>query len=439
MKNITRRKFIGGLGLSAAVLPFIGGLPSVRAAAGAGAKRQRVIFMFSPNGTIPKELWPEQTDAGMKLKRILAPLETYKDKMLVLRGVADQVRGDGDNHMRGMSCLLTGTELFPGNIQGGSHTPAGWAKGISIDQELKNFLQSNKETHTRFGSLELGVAVPNRADPWTRWSYAGPNMPVAPIDDPYQLFDKLYGQSKDRETVASVLDSVRDDLKRASNEVSKEDRALLENHLTFVREMERELQDDRKQAATMPAVKLEPGVPMDNDNIPRVTKMQVELLVSALQNDMARVATLQFMNSVGGERMKWLGIDEGHHALSHEPDSNEAASEKLVKINIWFAEQLAMLTKRLADTPEPGGNGTMLDNTTIIWTNELGKGNSHTLDDVPFVLMGGGLGFRSGRVVRYDKQMAHNRLWLSVAHAFGHNIKTFGSSNFCGDGPLSLA
>ena len=55
--------------------------------------------------------------------------------------------------------------VFPGNIQGGSDTPAGWASGISIDQELKNFLQSRDETRTRFGSLEFGVAVPNRADP----------------------------------------------------------------------------------------------------------------------------------------------------------------------------------------------------------------------------------------------------------------------------------
>ena len=438
MKNITRRKFIGGLGLSAAILPFIGGLTSARAAATAGGKKQRIIFMFSPNGTIPKEFWPDDVAGSLGLKRILKPMEDFKNRMLVLRGVADRVRGDGDNHMRGMSCLLTGTELFPGNIQGGSDTPAGWAKGISIDHEIKNFLQSNPQTHTRFGSLELGVAVPNRADPWTRWSYAGPNMPVAPIDDPYQLFDKLYGQSKDRETIASVLDGVRDDLKRASNEVSKEDRVLLDNHLTFVREMERELQDDRKQAASKPAPKLEPGVPLDNDDIPRVSKMQIELLVSAMQNDMTRVATLQFMNSVGGERMKWLGIDEGHHSLSHEPDSNEAAVEKLVKINIWFAEQLAMLTKRLAETPEPDGNGTMLDNTTIVWTNELGKGNSHTLDDVPFVFVGGGLGFKTGRVQRFEKQVAHNRLWLSVAHAFGHNIKTFGSPNFCGDGALNL-
>jgi len=75
--------------------------------------------------------------------------------------------------MRGIGCLLTGIELFPGNIQGGSDTPAGWASGISIDQELKNYFQSREDTRTRFGSLEFGVGVTDRADPWTRMSYGG--------------------------------------------------------------------------------------------------------------------------------------------------------------------------------------------------------------------------------------------------------------------------
>src|SRR5690606_28130918 len=148
------------------------------------------------------------------LKRILQPLEPFKNQLLVLKGISNKIRGDGDGHMRGMSCLLTAIELFPGNIQGGSDTPAGWPSGISIDQELRNYFQSKPESRTRFGSLEFGVAVPNRADPWTRWSYAGPNKPVAPIDDPYQMFEKLYGEMKDKETLGSILDDLRDDFKR---------------------------------------------------------------------------------------------------------------------------------------------------------------------------------------------------------------------------------
>lgn len=208
------------------------------------------------------------------------------------RMIMTLLRGDGDSHMRGMSCLLTGIELFPGNIQGGSHTPAGWASGISIDQEMRNFFQSRTDTRTRFGSLEFGVAVPHRADPWTRMSYAGPNKPVAPIDDPYQMFEKLYGRVKDKESLKSILDDVREDLTRVTKQVSNEDKKLLEEHLTFVRDMERELQTSDQQALPHPGPELDAGVINENDNIPRISRMQIDMLVNSFRNDMTRVATL---------------------------------------------------------------------------------------------------------------------------------------------------
>ena len=144
---------------------------------------------------------------------------------------------------------------------------------------------------------------------------------------------------------------------------------------------------------------------------------------------------MQYTNSVGGARMHWLGVDEGHHELSHLPDNDAKGQEKLTRINKWFCEQLAYLAKRLADTPEPGGGGSLLDNTLIVWTNELGKGNSHTLDNIPFVLVGNGLDFRMGRALKYPK-LPHNRLLLSLAHGMGHRLEKFGNPNFCGQGPL---
>jgi len=159
-------------------------------------------------------------------------------------------------------------------------------------------------------------------------------------------------------------------------------------------------------------------------------------MVNSFAADFARVATLQFTNSVGMARMKWLDISEGHHELSHEPDTNEKAVDKLTRINKWFAEQLAYLAKRLQETPEPGGQGSLLDNTVIVWTNELGKGNSHTLDNIPWILVGNGLDFQMGRSLKYNRQ-PHNRLLLALAHGFGHRLANFGKPEFCGDGPLN--
>ena len=430
----TRREFLRDLGVGAAALPFVLNLPSL-AAADPQRRKQRLVVMFSPDGVVPPTFWPDEEGASFTLKESLKPLAPFRDRALILHGVCDRVRGDGDNHMRGIGCLLTGIELFTGNVQGGSDTPAGWASGISIDQEIKNHLQSDPATRTRFGSLEFGVMVPERADTWTRMVYSGPNKPIAPIDNPYQMFQKLYGRVKDQENLKSIVDDLRADLNKVRSAVSAEDRQILDEHATLVREMEQELRADSGKDVGHAVPVLEPGVKAENDNIPRISKLQIDLLVNSLAADFARVATLQYTNSVGQARMRWLGIGEGQHDLSHEPDSKAEAQSKLTRINHWYCEQLAYLTQRLAATPEPGGAGTLLDNTLIVWTNELGKGNSHTLDNIPFVLVGGGLDFRMGRSLKYAR-VPHNRLLLSLAHGFGHHLARFGNPDFCGDGPL---
>lgn len=447
----SRRDFLLRSGISLAATHFMLHLPSVARAALPRSSRlasrlgnqpkQRLVFVFSPNGVIPQHFWPDQAGADFDLKRILQPLAPFKHQTMTLHGLCNRINGDGDGHMRGIGCLLTGIELFPGDVQGGSDTPAGWSMGISIDQFLKNKLQADPASQTRFGSLEFGVMVPERADTWTRMSYAGANQPVAPIDNPYQMFDRLYGQTKNREMLASVLDDLAGDFKRVEQQLSQEDRHLLREHVSVVRKLEEELQMELKlrqqQSAVGHAVpSLPPNIEEQNDNMPTLTKMQMDLLVNSFAADFARIATFQITNSVGQPRMKWLGIDEGHHELSHEPDSNEAAYEKLIQINTWYCEQVAYLAQRLAETPEPGGEGSMLDHTTIVWTNELGQGNSHTRDDIPFVLVGGGLGFKTGQAIQLA-HTPHNRFLMTIAAAMGHPVDSFGNPDFCRDGVLT--
>ena len=434
MAHPTRREFLRDFGLSAAALPFILNLPSL-GFANQTARKQRLVIIFSPNGVVQPNFWPDEEGAEFTLKESLTPLEPFKDRMLTLHGVCDKVRGDGDSHMRGIGCLLTGIELFPGNIQGGSDTPAGWSSGLSIDQEIKNFLQADAATRTRFGSLEFGVMVPDRADTWTRMSYSGPNKPNTPIDDPYRMFAKMYGRMKDQENLKSILDDLQGDLNTLASNVNSEDRRLLDEQTTFVREMERELSSGPADGIGHAVPDLEPGVKEEADNMPRLSKMQIELMVNSFASDFTRVATLQYTNSVGDAKMRFLGVDQGHHELSHNPDDDEKSQEKLTKINKWYAEQVAYLAKRLAETPEPGGGGSLLDNTLIVWTNELGKGNSHTLDNIPFVLVGNGLDFKMGRSLKFGK-VPHNRLLMSLAHGFGHRINRFGNPDFCSVGPL---
>jgi hypothetical protein len=211
---------------------------------------------------------------------------------------------------------------------------------------------------------------------------------------------------------------------------------LLEEHAAFVREMEQDLRSgDQSIGHAVP--ELEPGIKEENDQIPRISKTQIDLMVNSFVADFARIATLQFTNSVGQARMRWIGIDEGHHELSHKPDDDEDSQKKLIAINKWYCEQMAYLARRLAETPEPGGDGSLLDNTLILWTNELGKGNSHTQDNIPWVLVGGGAGFKMGRSLKYTNRVPHNRLLMALAHGYGHRIDKFGNPDYCGDGPLN--
>lgn len=440
LNPIHRRSALKQLGLSSLSLPILAQSSTLFAdSPKKPAPKQRLIVMFSPNGTIPDQFWPEKIGEDFEHKTILKPLEPFHDQMLILRDLHNKVKGDGDNHMRGMSCLLTGIELFPGNVMGGGNTPSGWPKGISIDREICKFLQSKDETRTRFGGLHFGVGVQDTADPWTRMSYDGPNQPVTPLADPYDAYRKLYGNVREKKQVRSILDDLRNDLSKVANQLPESDRKLLIEHTKLVNRMDKEYADGTNLTNLVaPPPELPEGLRNQNNNLPQLGRLQIDMLVNSFVNDFARVATLQYTKSVGQAKMNWLDIEDAHHTLSHEPDKNKDAYDKLVRINTWFAEELAYLLRKLQSTPEPGQKGSMLDHTLVIWTNELGKGNSHTLNHIPFVLAGNGFGFRMGRSM-WCQNSAHNRFLLSLAHAVGHPLETFGNPAFCKGGPLNLS
>lgn len=437
--SFSRRELIRGAGAFALAFPGLSrwsGLNWLMPDLGDKTPK-RLVIMFSPNGMVKDGFWPTTEGPDFEMTEVLKPLESFREKMLVVKGICNQVRGDGDNHMRGMSCLLTGNELFPGNIQGGSDSPAGWCKGLSIDQEIKKYLQSHDHTKTRFGTLEYGVLVPNEANQWTRMVYAGPNQPVSSVSNPYRMFEKMYGDVKDRENLSSVIGLVEQELKRSKRWVDPRDQQLLNNHQRLVKQYEQELRGSAKVVHHVAPIELPQNIAETNENMPQLAKMQMDLLVNGFENDLNRISTLQFTRSVGNARMKWLDVKEGHHSLSHEPDKNADAQSKLRRINHWYAQQLCYLCQRLEKAREPGTDRSMLDHTLVIWTNELGHGNSHTLNDLPFVMIGGGFGFEMGRYTQV-KRVSTTRLWLAIAHAMGHQIDSFGLKHLCKEGPVKL-
>ncbi|WP_232293505.1 DUF1552 domain-containing protein [Stigmatella aurantiaca] len=229
----------------------------------------------------------------------------------------------------------------------------------------------------------------------------------------------------------SVLDSTQEDFKKLKARLGSTDLQKVDAHLTAIREIERRL-DLEDQAVGAACVKpAQPGT-LDhtkNENFPAVGKLQMDLLVMALTCNLTKVATLQWSRSVSQVAFPWAGVTDRHHDLSHFGDSDADAQEKITKINLWYAQQFAYLLAQMSKIQE--GDKTLLDNTAVLWGNELGVGNSHTRRDVPFVLAGscGGY-FRTGRYLKYTNAW-HNSLYVSILNAMGVQTNTFGNPAYC--------
>lgn len=421
------------------------------------AHPKRVLFMFSPNGTQQETFWPyfdwsifdgPKSETNFPLTPILSPLEAHRQDIVVLDGVQQRSTslGPGDGHQKGMGHLLTGVPLQEGTLfaGGGDSGTAGWAGGVSVDQYLAQQIGGS----TRFRSLELGVGV-SEATVWSRMSYAAAGQPVPPENSPQAVFDRVFSDiNADPVEVArrkarrrSVLDAVIGDFGRVQAKLGAADRQKLEQHLTSVREIESQLAQDVTLSENCSAPVLGPdGLldPMAPSNFPAVGRLQMDLLVNALACDLTRVASLQWTYSVSDLAFTWLGIQQGHHGLSHEGASNTTAQNALTAINTWYAEQFAYLIQKMKEIPE--GDGTLLDNTVIVWCNELGQGSSHTRQKIPFVLAGScGGAWQTGRYLDYDNLInngaPHNNLWVSILNAMGVPDDRFGHPLHC-TGPL---
>jgi hypothetical protein len=133
--------------------------------------------------------------------------------------------------------------------------------------------------------------------------------------------------------------------------------------------------------------------------------------------------------------MTWLGLTTAHHEASHFSDA--AGAPILTPIDTWYAQQLSDFITTLKSIPE--GNGTLFDNTLIVWGNELGVGNTHSHTRVPFLLAGSAGGFlKTGRYVTLSNGTNHNDLLTTISLAMGVPVpdNKFGDPSFA-KGPLT--
>jgi hypothetical protein len=233
----------------------------------------------------------------------------------------------------------------------------------------------------------------------------------------------------------SSIDIVKAELDSLRPRASAADREKIDAHLTSLRSIETRLTGSATTAVCNPPML---GNKLDAKamaNTPTVFDRGLDVLVASLACDLTRVAS--FQHTVGdndGTVYSWLGAPE-HHITSHAGDSDATAKEHLINIYTWFSERFAYLLDRLDSVVE--GNGTMLDNTLVVWASELGKGNSHSFASIPIVLAGGLAGsIKTGRYLTYPTATTHNRLLVSMCQLMGlADVQTFGNTD-TGTGPL---
>ncbi len=459
--RLHRRTLLRGAGGVAIGLPLLEAMLPKRSAHAAAPLR--LVIFFTPNGTIHKNWVPQGAGANFTLPRILKPLEPLKDKMVFIDGLRmgdaqGRINGPGNDHQRGMGYCLTGQQLLAGTFKGDEFAePAGLAKGISIDQHIANKIGMG----TRFKSLEFGVrSLTVAGNPLFHMVYTGPGNAIQPEQNALKMFERVFGgrASKPNDGMAasaraedqkSVLDFVKGSYSGLAPRLGKTDKDKIDNHLAHIRDLERRLimlpsdgggavaascesaqalsNQDACGKATCPA-----DYPYHAEYFRAGGDAQQRLMHLALACDQTRVASIQWSYSSGGPEFPWLGASRGHHDISHDSTANAASQELLTKINEWYAQKFFELVSGMDKVQEAGG--TMLDNSLVVWVNELAEGSAHTLSPHCYVVAGKAGGkLQTGRALHLNDQ--HNNLLVSIMNLMGVEGNSFGDARWC-SGPL---
>lgn len=437
--QIPRRTFLKGLGTAIGLPVFESMVPAralaETAAPGATSLPRRMAFVYVPNGANMHQWTPKKVGANFELPASLEPLQSVRDNLLVISGLAhDKGRPHGDgagDHARASATFLTGCKA--------RKTPGADIKvGVSVDQVAAQKIGNQ----TRLSSLELGTdkaRLAGNCDSGYSCAYSfniswkTESTPMPPEVDPRLVFDRLFGNGNPGEMDEarvkrdryrkSVLDFALDDARRLKNNLGYTDRRKLDEYLTAVRELEQRIERANNFAATLPDYDRPTGIPKSYEDHLR---LQFDLLALAFQTDTTRVSSFIMAHDGSNRQYPFIGVRDGHHDLSHHGNDEEKL-EKIAKINRFHTTQFAYFLEKLKSIKE--GEGTLLDNCMIVYGAGLGDGNAHNHDNLPVLVAGGGGGtISSGRHVKLPSETPMTNLFLSLLDRVGAPTERLGDS-----------
>ncbi len=443
MREVSRRTVLRGMGVAMAV-PFLEGLaPRSVLAVSAPARPVRMAYLFVPNGVAHMDAWrPSASGVLNDLPPILRPLDKVKQHMNVLTGLDQHnanALGDGPgDHARSTATWLTGVHIKKTD---GSDIRA----GISADQVAAQFIGKQ----TRFASLEIGCergAMAGNCDSGYSCAYsssvswASESTPVAKEVNPRAVFERLFGTgdevadavSRERRMAhrRSILDFVMEDADALRARLGTRDQQKLDEYLDGVRDIERRI----ARAETENRSLMGEGIPAPAPGIPRDRGEHIRLLgdmmVLAFQSDLTRICTFMLANDGSNRPFPELNIGDGHHDVSHHGNDPDKVRKKQL-IDIFHTQQLAYILERMATTED--GDGTLLDNTMLVYGAGISNGDRHNHDDLPTIVAGRAGGtLRTGRHLVYQQGTPMSNLYVSMLGRVGVPVERLGDST----GPL---
>ncbi len=441
--RLSRRDMLRGAGSIALGLPWLEAmLPVGTAHAQNQSLAQRFVGIYQPGGTVLDRWRPSGGEEDFTLSPILQPFSNIVSKLLVVENL-DMRSAVGEQHQAGIVALLTGTP------QSGQHRQ--FASGPSIDQVIAGIVSEGKAR----SSLELAVRWATGKShgllhPINSLVFADDDnfSPLSPRLDPVDIWNALFGSLEpgedsttnllaNRQSMLDYLDRRYDNL---SQRLGTSDRSKLEEHLTRIREMETALAaisevdaasctppelidtSDYNPASGLNADDVGSVVDFSSDAaIPKVGKLFMDMLVTALACDLTGVATLQWSDTEAKHTFPWLNLSEHHHYYQHDGGFRP---DECAQVCTWYSEQHAYLLEEM-DKIDMGGH-TLLDESVVFIGSELQDPPTHTKNNMPFLLAGGGGGLRAGRRLQYQNQ-SHNDLLLAILRLFGDERPSFGS------------
>jgi hypothetical protein len=434
--RLSRRTVLRGLGCTLGLPLLEAMLPRVSYGAGQPAVKPpvRMAFVFFPNGAIMPSWKPNETGAKYEMPETLTALEDVRSDITIITGLAQdngRAKGDGPgDHARSASSFLTGAH--PVKTSG-----ANIKVGMSVDQAAA--LATGK--HTRLPSLELGIERGRDAggcDSGYACSYSNniswktESTPMAKEINPRAAFERLFGSKEQSASEAkrnlvrrSILDLVGEQASSLRKELGTTDQHKVDEYFTSVRELELRIERSEQTAAKeIPNFDTPDSPPADfREHI----RLMYDLLALAFQTDSTRVATYMLANEGSNRAYRHVGVNSGHHELSHHRNDDEKIAQ-IKKIDRYLADEFARFVKNLKNIKE--GSGTLLDNCMILYGSGLSDGNRHRHDDLPIVLAGRAGGtIKAGQHLQTEREVPLNNLFLSMLDRVDAGIASLGDSS----------